>query len=391
MNERLQSIIDLYNISDDIEANRIRDMLTFEERIVILKNKDLLKTFNEKVYGNLFNIKEADELFEKENELPYEEQKCSLYSCLSDQKFIKNFEFVLNLKDKKNVIKMISFLSSDYSKADCLQKIKVIPKIEYLFKDKDFVKNISLIIRSFSDDRLKNLCLGEYKDILQEEDVVSIISTFNSDRLKIKYLEGHENNLNDLDYYIISTLKSDKLKVKYINKNSDKARIISYISKDSIKEDNLNKYFTQITDNERAIIISSFSDDLLKEKYMMFVHEKGNKYLVLKSFKDSLKVILWVRRYKNISDDMILGIINNSLDHDEYKLELFDLIKNQDMLICAYQSLNTDTAKLKILGKLINRMYFLSKNSAEDDEIDLIEKLNYLSKKNDEQKNSKIR
>ena len=42
-------------------------------------------------------------------------------------------------------------------------------------------------------------------------------------------------------------------------------------------------------------------------------------------------------------------------DKDEYRLELFDLIKNQDMLICAYQSLSTDTAKLKILSKLIKK------------------------------------
>lgn len=391
MSERLQSIIDLYNISDDIEANRIRDMLTFEERIVILKDKDLLEKFNEKVYGNLFTIKEADELFEKENEYTDEVQKCSLYSCLSDQKFIKNFEFILNLKDKRNVIRMIGFLSSDYSKADCLQKIKVIPKIEYLFKDKEFIKNITLIIKSFSDDRLKNLCLGEYKDILSEDDVATIVSTFNSDKLKVKYLEEHSSNFKDLDYYIISTLNSDKLKLKYINDNNDKTLIISYISKDNIKEDCLNKYFTQITDIDRATIISTFSDDLLKEKYMMFVHEKGNKYLVLKSFKDSLRIIDWTKRYKNISDDMILGIINNSIDNDEYKLELFDLIKNNDMLICAYQSLNNDTSKLKILGKLINRMYALSKNNDEDDEIDMLEKLNYLSKMNEEQKNSKIR
>ena len=62
MSERLASIIDLYNTNEDIEANRIRDMLTLDERTVILKDKNLINSFNEKVYGNLFTIKEADEI-----------------------------------------------------------------------------------------------------------------------------------------------------------------------------------------------------------------------------------------------------------------------------------------------------------------------------------------
>lgn len=391
MSERLASIIDLYNTNEDIEANRIRDMLTIDERIVILKDKNLINSFNEKVYGNLFTIKEADELFEIENELDDECQKCNLYSCLSDQKFIKNFEFILNLKDKRNIIKMIGFLSSDYSKADCLQKIKVIPGIEYLFKDKEFIKKIVSIIKDFSDDRIKNICLGEYKEILSDNDVASIIGTLHSDKLKMKYLTDHEINLNDYDYYIISTLNSDKLKLKFINEQNDKVRIISYISKDSIKEDSLNKYFTQMSDNDRATIISTFSDDKEKERYMIFVHEKNNKYLVLKSFIDPLRVISWVKSYKNISDDMILGILNNVFDKDEYRLELFDLIGNQDMLIEAYQSLCTDTAKLKILGKLINKMYSFNKNNDDDSEISMLEKVNYLMKMEEEEEHSKIK
>lgn len=388
MNDRLISIIDLYNTNKDIESNRIQDMLTFDERIVVLRNKDLIKKFNEKVYGNLFTIKEADELFEIENELTDECQKCNLYSCLSDQKFIKNFEFVLNLKDKRNVIKMIGFLSSDYSKADCLQKIKVIPGIEYLFHDKEFIHKIALIIKDFNDDRLKNLCLGEYKDILSGEDIANIISTLNNDKLKIKYLSEHLDSLNDLDYFVISTLNSDKAKLKYLNDNN-KAQIISSLSKDQVKEDNLNKYFTKMTDSERANIISTFTDDKLKEKYMIFVHEKSNKYTVLKSFSDPLRVISWTKRYKNISDDMIIGIISHVFDKDEYRLELFDLIKNQDMLICAYLSLSTDTAKLKILSKLINKIYALNKNNEDDNEISMLEKLNYLNEMNNEKKQVK--
>lgn len=388
MNDRLISIIDLYNTNKDIESNRIQDMLTFDERIVVLRNKDLIKKFNEKVYGNLFTIKEADELFERENELTDECQKCNLYSCLSDQKFIKNFEFILNLKDKRNVIKMIGFLSSDYSKADCLQKIKVIPGIEYLFHDKEFTHKISLIIQDFNDDRLKNICLGEYKDILSGEDIANIISTLNSDKLKIKYLSEHLDSLNDLDYFVISTLNSDKAKLKYLNDNN-KAQIISSLSKDSVKEDNLNKYFTKMVDSERANIIATFNDDKLKEKYMIFVYEKSNKYTVLKSFNDPLRVISWAKRYKNISDDMIIDIISHVFDKDEYRLELFDLIKNQDMLIYAYQSLSTDTAKLKILSKLINKIYALNKNNEDDNEISMLEKLNYLNEMNNEKKQVK--
>lgn len=388
MNDRLISIIDLYNTNKYIESNRIQDMLTFDERIVVLRNKDLIKKFNEKVYGNLFTIKEADELFERENELTDECQKCNLYSCLSDQKFIKNFEFILNLKDKRNVIKMIGFLSSDYSKADCLQKIKVIPGIEYLFHDKEFTHKISLIIQDFNDDRLKNICLGEYKDILSGEDIANIISTLNSDKLKIKYLSEHLDSLNDLDYFVISTLNSDKAKLKYLNDNN-KAQIISSLSKDSVKEDNLNKYFTKMVDSERANIIATFNDDKLKEKYMIFVYEKSNKYTVLKSFNDPLRVISWAKRYKNISDDMIIDIISHVFDKDEYRLELFDLIKNQDMLICAYQSLSTDTAKLKILSKLINKIYALNKNNEDDNEISMLEKLNYLNEMNNEKKQVK--
>ena len=207
----------------------------------------------------------------------------------------------------------------------------------------------------------------------------------------MKYLTDHEINLNDYDYYIISTLNSDKLKLKFINEQNDKVKIISYISKDSIKEDSLNKYFTQMSDNDRATIISTFSDDKEKERYMIFVHEKNNKYLVLKSFIDPLRVISWVKSYKNISDDMILGILNNVFDKDEYRLELFDLIGNQDMLIEAYQSLCTDTAKLKILGKLINKMYSFNKNNDDDSEISMLEKVNYLMKMEEEEEHSKIK
>ena len=103
MSERLASIIDLYNTNEDIEANRIRDMLTLDERTVILKDKNLINSFNEKVYGNLFTIKEADELFEIENELDDECQKCNLYSCLSDQKFIKNFDWVFKPYTKNSL------------------------------------------------------------------------------------------------------------------------------------------------------------------------------------------------------------------------------------------------------------------------------------------------
>ena len=46
MSERLASIIDLYNTNEDIEANRIRDMLTLDERTVILKDKNLINSFN---------------------------------------------------------------------------------------------------------------------------------------------------------------------------------------------------------------------------------------------------------------------------------------------------------------------------------------------------------
>ena len=88
---------------------------------------------------------------------------------------------------------------------------------------------------------------------------------------------------------------------------------------------------------------------------------------------------------------MILGILNNVFDKDEYRLELFDLISNQDMLIEAYQSLCTDAAKLKILGKLINKMYSFNKNNDDDSEISMLEKVNYLMKMEEEEEHSKIR
>ena len=144
-----------------------------------------------------------------------------------------------------------------------------------------------------------------------------------------------------------------------------------------------------MVDSERANIIATFNDDKLKEKYMIFVYEMSNKYTVLKSFNDPLRVISWVKRYKNISDDMIIDIISHVFDKDEYRLELFDLIKNQDMLICAYLSLSTDTSKLKILSKLINKIYALNKNNEDDNEISMLEKLNYLNEMNNEKKQVK--
>ncbi len=261
------------------------------------------------------------------------------------KKIVANIEANLKPEDKNYFYDKINLEIYPYI-ADTERKIEALrKKIDKITK--------AYIIETLDSDEQKIPFIEEifpnekdYEEIIYN--MITVINSLSSDKLKLKYLTRlAELNNGKYDYkisMIVQSLKSNELKKQLLHKFSAfyQAEIIMTFDNDEEKIPFLDKF----EDKHKAEIIKSFKNDDLKIKQLKNL-KKEDTVRVIKSLKSDEEKI----RYLHDFEDEDKALIIQSLKDDEKKIELLDRVLDNFAKACIVAKLKNEDKKVDLIDR----------------------------------------
>lgn len=335
LKDKLIKIINSNDFNEEIKK------LTYDEKIIIFYSPEYTCSYFRKVCTEknafLLNEEEVKRLMVTNNKFfrynAFRDDRIEICDFPDDYLFkefrnSKKFKVLLRMKNKKVI--------TDYVATSCDDSV---PSFD----------------GKISDEIIEQMVLDPRNQ--KKEKQYNLINQFQNDEYRIMYL----SKVSQSDkHIIIGGLKNDDIKKKYINVfTPDKGYIISTFNSDNDKIKYLKKYNLILSSDEKALIFSSFNDkSLIKDNMKYLAREKDISLVMCYCYKYSPEFfeeeILKTNNEKSIADFLITYHINKKAGNfnEDLVKKLVTKISNQNLLFDILNSTKKDDMIKIILPRL---------------------------------------
>ena len=326
--------------------------------------KELIEMINNIYYDSQYDtINECMKLlgitisdYEKEefsNNLPFYIEDKDCYA----KRIIEETEKRLSVEQLELFYKSLSptyvrFTNNNSLKINNLNKL--IDKNKHVDYDGNVEYFIIKLVNSINDDNYKIDFISKYKDILDTEQLGIILSTLNSDELKLRYLNDLTEDFEGFSYVLLS-LKDDNKKFELYEQY--KEELNDYINyKDIVISSNNNELKLQLLDKikynsssntfYKTILSMDDEETLMKLWDKIDLEDRG---IIIYKVKDLEKKVELIKRLNKELEDNNKTTTIEDLDKIIYELPI-DFIKS---LIIECPNIKIDAIEL---GKIITKV-----------------------------------
>ncbi len=238
----------------------------------------------------------------------------------------------------------------------------------------NYLKSIDEDSRFYIYDQLTDEELeGLLQDKFYKNEYRFIVERFRSADLRRKYI-----NLLPKDdrAYLVATLGDEVIKQNINGFSKNKGILISSLKNDKEKDAYLNHYRLVLNKEDKADIISSFSNQYYIEKNFHFITNDTGREKVLWSASNVLDDNFKKRIIDAMSDDEILaGFLGNEVLSEELRIYIMDKIKDKSTFITVFFNFDEDSLMYKEALKRIGEKdaaKYIKKNMGTENHIQVL-------------------